>query len=107
VGLLRQACAEALACGDRVVHARSLLALGSALVHAVRGRDEEGSLFLHEAVAAAEAAGDREPWSARCASSRTRTSRPAAGPRSSSGWRAPTDWRTGTSSTPPSSPCRE
>ncbi|MGZ4325044.1 MAG: BTAD domain-containing putative transcriptional regulator [Solirubrobacteraceae bacterium] len=60
VGLLRQACAEALACGDGVVHARSLLALGSALVHAVRGRDEEGSLFLHEAIAAAEAAGDRE-----------------------------------------------
>jgi DNA-binding SARP family transcriptional activator len=60
VGLLRQACAEASACGDGVVHARSLLALGSALVHAVRGRDEEGSLFLHEAVAAAEAAGDRE-----------------------------------------------
>jgi DNA-binding SARP family transcriptional activator len=60
VGLLRQACAEASACGDGVVHARSLLALGSALVHAVRGRDEEGALFLHEAVAAAEAAGDRE-----------------------------------------------
>jgi hypothetical protein len=60
VGLLRQACAEASACGDGIVHARSLLALGSALVHAVRGRDEEGAPFLHEAVAGAEAAGDRE-----------------------------------------------
>ena len=35
VGLLRQACAEALACCDHVVHARSLLALGSALVPVV------------------------------------------------------------------------
>jgi DNA-binding SARP family transcriptional activator len=60
VGLLRQACAEASASGDELVHARALLALGSALVHAVRGRDEEGALFLHEAVAAAESAGDRE-----------------------------------------------
>jgi DNA-binding SARP family transcriptional activator len=60
VALLRQACAEASACGDSITHARALLALGSALVHAVRGRDEEGALFLHEAVAAAEGAGDRE-----------------------------------------------
>jgi DNA-binding SARP family transcriptional activator len=60
IGLLRQACAEASACGDGVVHARALLALGSALVHAVRGRDEEGALYLHEAVAAAESAGHRE-----------------------------------------------
>lgn len=60
IGLLRQACAEASASGDDAVHARTLLALGSALVHAVRGRDEEGALFLHEAIAAAEAAGHRE-----------------------------------------------
>jgi DNA-binding SARP family transcriptional activator len=60
VGLMRQACAEASASGDGALHARSLLALGSALVHAVRGRDEEGALVLHEAIAAAEAVGERE-----------------------------------------------
>lgn len=36
------------------------MALGTALVHAVRGRDEEGSAVLHEALAVAEAAGHRE-----------------------------------------------
>jgi DNA-binding SARP family transcriptional activator len=60
VGLMRQACAEASAAGDEALHARSLLALGSALVHAVRGRDEEGALVLHEAIAAADAVGERE-----------------------------------------------
>jgi tetratricopeptide (TPR) repeat protein len=34
-----------------------LLALGSALVHAAKGRDEEGSAALHEAIVTAEAAG--------------------------------------------------
>jgi DNA-binding SARP family transcriptional activator len=57
---LRQACGEAAACGDRVLHARSLVALGTALVHAVRGRDEEGAAVLHEALAVAETAGHRE-----------------------------------------------
>jgi DNA-binding SARP family transcriptional activator/predicted negative regulator of RcsB-dependent stress response len=57
---LRQARAEAGACGDRVLHARSLVALGTALVHAVRGRDEEGAAVLHEALAVAEAASHRE-----------------------------------------------
>ncbi len=57
---LRLARAEAAACGDRVLHARSLVALGTALVHAVRGRDEEGAAVLHEALAVAEAAGHRE-----------------------------------------------
>jgi DNA-binding SARP family transcriptional activator len=57
---LRQARAEASACGDQVLHARSLLALGTALVHAVRGCDEEGAAVLHEALAVAETAGHRE-----------------------------------------------
>jgi DNA-binding SARP family transcriptional activator len=39
---------------------RALVALGSALVHAVRGRDEEGTVVLHEAVRLATQAGDRE-----------------------------------------------
>jgi DNA-binding SARP family transcriptional activator len=60
LGCLRQACAEAAACGDGVVRAQSLVALGTALVHAVRGRDEEGAAVLHEALAAGEAAGHRE-----------------------------------------------
>jgi DNA-binding SARP family transcriptional activator len=60
LALLRQSCAEAAGCGDDTVHARALLALGSALVHAVRGCDEEGAAILHEAIAVAEAAGDRE-----------------------------------------------
>jgi DNA-binding SARP family transcriptional activator len=60
VELLRQACAAAEGCGDATVHARALLGLGGALVHAVRGQDAEGALVLHRALAAAEAAGDRD-----------------------------------------------
>jgi DNA-binding SARP family transcriptional activator len=60
VELLRQACAEAERSGDGAVHARTLLALGGALVHAVRGQDEEGALMLTRAIAAAEAIGDRD-----------------------------------------------
>lgn len=56
---LRLACAEASACGDASLRARCLAALGSALVHSVRGRDEEGAASLHEALALAESAGDR------------------------------------------------
>ena len=41
------------------LEAATLLALGSALVHAAKGRDEEGSAALHRAIAAAEASGDR------------------------------------------------
>ncbi|MBJ7521001.1 MAG: tetratricopeptide repeat protein [Solirubrobacteraceae bacterium] len=60
VNLLRQACREADACGDDALHGRALLHLGGALVEAVRGRDEEGALCLHQALALAESAGDRE-----------------------------------------------
>ncbi len=49
---LRRAAVEAA--GDADSSARALLALGSALVHAVRGRDEEGVTALHRAVAVAE-----------------------------------------------------
>ena len=54
---LRMACAQARACGDADVLARVLLELGSALVHAVRGRDEEGAAILHEALSVAESTG--------------------------------------------------
>ncbi len=47
---LRRAVAEARRCDDPPLLAASLTALGSALVHAVRGRDEEGAALLHESV---------------------------------------------------------
>ena len=50
---LRRAAAEAHACGDLELKARSLLALGAALTHAARGRDEEAAAALHETVAIA------------------------------------------------------
>jgi tetratricopeptide (TPR) repeat protein len=56
---LRRAVTEAAGCGDDALRARSLVALGGALVHAVRGRDEEGAVVLHEAAATAAAAGER------------------------------------------------
>ena len=60
VACLRQACAEARGVGDPALLARVLTALGSALVHSVRGGDEEGAALLHEALELAEAGGDRE-----------------------------------------------
>jgi DNA-binding SARP family transcriptional activator len=56
---LRQACDAAAASGDDELRARALLALGAALIHAVRGRDEEGAAVLTEALAVAETIGDR------------------------------------------------
>jgi DNA-binding SARP family transcriptional activator len=60
VACLRQACAEARGVGDPPLLARALAALGAALVHSVRGGDEEGAAVLHEGLALAEASGDRE-----------------------------------------------
>ena len=48
---LRRAIVEADATGDAVLRARARVALGGALVHAARGRDEEGATALHEALA--------------------------------------------------------
>ncbi|MEV6283708.1 tetratricopeptide repeat protein [Kribbella sp. NPDC051770] len=56
---LRRAVSEAARCGDTELQGRALVALGGALVHAVRGRDEEGAITLQEAVLVAERAGDR------------------------------------------------
>jgi tetratricopeptide (TPR) repeat protein len=47
---LRRAVAEARSCADTRLLSTALTALGSALVHAVRGRDEEGSAVLHESL---------------------------------------------------------
>ena len=56
---LRRACSDAAAVGDGVLRAQSLVALGTVLIHSLRGRDEEGSAVLHQAIAVAERAGDR------------------------------------------------
>ncbi|MEX2291152.1 MAG: BTAD domain-containing putative transcriptional regulator [Mycobacteriales bacterium] len=53
---LRRAVVDARALADRVLEVRALTALGTALVHAVRGQDEEGATALHAAV---QLAGDR------------------------------------------------
>src|SRR5204863_5597787 len=45
--------------GEIGLEAEAFLALGSALIHATKGRDEEGAAALHRSVAAAEAAGRR------------------------------------------------
>lgn len=47
---LRRAIADADALGDEFLRKRSRVALGGALVHAARGRDEEGAAALHEAL---------------------------------------------------------
>jgi len=59
IACLRQACAEARGVGDPALLARAFAALGVALVHAVRGHDEEGAAVLHEALVLAERSGDR------------------------------------------------
>jgi DNA-binding SARP family transcriptional activator len=56
---LRLACSQVETGDDEALRATCLTELGTALVHALRGRDEEGSAILHEALAAAEAVGER------------------------------------------------
>jgi DNA-binding SARP family transcriptional activator len=48
---LRRAVVEADATADATLRTRARVALGGALVHAARGRDEEGATALHEALA--------------------------------------------------------
>jgi tetratricopeptide (TPR) repeat protein len=55
---LRRAVDEADTCRDLALKAVALNALGGALVHAARGRDEEGSILLREAVELATHVGD-------------------------------------------------
>lgn len=54
---LRRAIVEADAAGDTTLRAQARVGLGGALVHAARGRDEEGSTALHEALAIGQDAG--------------------------------------------------
>jgi tetratricopeptide (TPR) repeat protein len=53
---LRRAIVEADFTGDAGLRTRARVALGGALVHAARGRDEEGATALHEALAIGEVA---------------------------------------------------
>jgi DNA-binding SARP family transcriptional activator len=66
IEILRTACAEAAAAGDAALEARALATLGSALVHALRGRDEEGALRLHEALGVAQDVGDLHTAAVAC-----------------------------------------
>lgn len=54
---LRRAADEAMRAGDLALQADILCALGSALVHAVRGFDGEGAIVLHQGLVAARSAG--------------------------------------------------
>ena len=55
---LQQAAVDADAGDDPELLARTLVALGSALVHAARGSDEEGAAVLHRAIEVATHTGD-------------------------------------------------
>jgi DNA-binding SARP family transcriptional activator len=55
---LRRAGGEAESAGDTALQGQCLLELGSALVHAVRGFDDEGCVLLEQAAQLAQTAGD-------------------------------------------------
>lgn len=54
---LRRAVAEAETSQDKQLHAKALLELGTALVHAVRGYDDEGAILLGQAIELAQRCG--------------------------------------------------
>lgn len=54
---LRRAVADARGAGDRELQATALVALGYALVHTARRRDEEAAAALHEAISIAKRPG--------------------------------------------------
>jgi len=56
---LRNAVVGAHRAGDPEIETLALFSLGSALVHATKGRDEEGAAALHRSIAAAEATEQR------------------------------------------------
>jgi DNA-binding SARP family transcriptional activator len=57
---LRRAAEEASRARDPLLHVDVLRTLGTALVHSVRGFDGEGAVVLHQALAAARAAGGQQ-----------------------------------------------
>jgi DNA-binding SARP family transcriptional activator len=66
IDCLRLSCAEAEASGHTALHARCLVALGSALAHSVRGRDGEAAALLREALTAEDDGAERETVVAAC-----------------------------------------
>ena len=56
---LRKAAAAAHGTGETDIESAALFSLGSALVHATKGKDEEGAAALHRSITAAEATGQR------------------------------------------------
>ncbi|MBL8699877.1 MAG: hypothetical protein JNK67_15975 [Alphaproteobacteria bacterium] len=54
---LRRAVHEAEKARDQRLHGQAMLELGTALVHSVRGYDDEGSVFLHQATDIAQRCG--------------------------------------------------
>lgn len=61
IASMREAVVEAYEADEADLQGRALLALGSAFVHGVRGRDAEGAGILHEAIAVAEGTGSPAP----------------------------------------------
>jgi len=59
VEVLREAVAACREADETDLEAIALLAFGAALVHATKGKDEEGAAALHRSIAAAETTGDR------------------------------------------------
>lgn len=59
IAALRSAVVAARAVREPALLARALVALGSAMIHGVRGADQEGLALLHEAVPLVEATDDR------------------------------------------------
>jgi len=66
LGTLRRAVDDAGDSGDEALHARALVALGTAYIHGVRGRDGEGATALHAALAVAGEIDHRESISEAC-----------------------------------------
>ena len=66
IDVLRLSCAEAEASGDTALHARCLVALGTALAHSVRGRDGEAAALLRAALTTAGDTPERETVVAAC-----------------------------------------
>jgi DNA-binding SARP family transcriptional activator len=66
IDCLYLSCAEAEASGDTNLHARCLVALGTALAHSVRGRDGEAAAALRAALTVAGEVPEREMVVAAC-----------------------------------------
>jgi DNA-binding SARP family transcriptional activator len=66
IDCLRLSCAEAKASGHSALHARCLVALGTALARSVRGRDGEAAAILRSALATAGPEAERETVVAAC-----------------------------------------